>query len=71
MSRRGRYPLLNEKKKAELLAILSTGCTRLTRIIHKSGTNVPPVAFKVLVHKHFNADTEAHYGFADCFSVHA
>jgi hypothetical protein len=37
----------------------------------KSGTNVPPVAFKVLAYKHFNADTEARDGFADCFSVYA
>ena len=34
-------------------------------------TNVPPVAFKVLANKHFDADTEARDGFADCFSTDA
>ena len=36
----------------------------LARIIHKCGTNVPPVAFMVLAHKHFNTDAEARDGFA-------
>jgi hypothetical protein len=30
MSRRGRRPILNDRKKAEILAILSTGCDRRT-----------------------------------------